>query len=313
MRSSKDRFSVVPGDRTDAERRGGRIGAVLGAMAAALASAALFYWVGSGEDRSITSGPSANAPPPLIAYAPAKPDAGQVVRAFEQLQEIYADQGAPGVVAFARSCAGSLRGDPGMLDFCVAFDIYGSALDSEDPQARDWQAQAGARDLALARSVLPPDQDPAARLGQIRALARQASLEAPAPAAPPVQPATRPQAPPASPSAPPAKAVGPPTHVASRAQAHRQDTLAACRRRATAGQRTVCASPALREADRRLRLTYRRAVDAGVNSRRLAHEQARFRAAVNAAAPDRAAVAKLYHRRTRALEAEIRRAHASAG
>jgi uncharacterized protein YecT (DUF1311 family) len=239
-----------------------------------------------------------------------KPDAGQVVRAYEQLQEIYADQGATGVVAFARSCGNSLRSDPGMLDFCVAFDIYGSALDSEDPQTRDWQAQAAARDLALVRSVLPPDQDPAARLAQIRALARQASLEAPTQAAPPVQPETRPQAPPAVSKSPPAKAARPPAKVASRAQARRQDTVAECRRRATAAQRTVCASPALREADRRLRLTYRRAVAAGVNPRRLAREQARFRTAVNSAAPNRAAVAKLYHRRTLTLEAQIRRARA---
>ena len=61
-----------------------------------------------------------------------------------------------------------------------------------------------------------------------------------------------------------------------------------------------------------MRLAYRRALAAGASPRRLAREQARFHAAVNAAAPDRPAIARLYHRRTRALEKLARPRRASA-
>lgn len=297
-------------DRPPARPRGRRLGVAAGAAAAALVSAGLVYWISTGEDHSLSDAEPAKTATAQPAYAPARADAGQVARAYEQLQEIYADQGTTGVMGFARSCADSLRADPGVLDFCLAFDIYAASLEGEDPQARAWQAQAGARDLALARSVLPPGQDAAARLAQVRELARQTSLEAPpAPeaAAPgqPVQPAA--PAPPATgtpaTAAPTAAAAAKPVHAGQRA----------CRQRATAAQRTVCASPALREADRRLRLAYRRALAAGVDPRRLAHDQARFRAAVNAAAPNRAAVARLYHHRTRALELQVRKARAFAG
>jgi hypothetical protein len=76
----------------------------------------------------------------------------------------------------------------------------------------------------------------------------------------------------------------------------------ACRHRSTAGERTVCASPALREADAQLQAAYRQALAAGVSPRQLARDQARFRRAVNAAAPDRVALERLYYQRTRALE-----------
>jgi hypothetical protein len=56
-----------------------------------------------------------------------------------------------------------------------------------------------------------------------------------------------------------------------------------------------------------MRVVYRRALATGADPRKLARDQARWRAAVNAAAPSRAAVARLYHRRTRALQAQVRR------
>jgi hypothetical protein len=262
-----------------------------------LVSIGLAYWIGTGEDRTPSVGGSAGPPPAVHAgYAPPRPNADQVVRAYDQLQEIYADQGVRGVVDFDRACANSLRTDPGALDFCLAFDIYATSLQAEEESAQAWLAGADARDLDLARSALPPGVDAAGRLAQVRALARQASLAAPAPPLVSAQTETRAQ----PTEAPPAAQV--------RAKPKKHAASSACRLRATAAQRLVCANPALREADRRLRLTYRRAVDAGVDTSQLAHDQARFRKSVNAAGADRTTLARLYHRRTHTLELQIRRA-----
>lgn len=284
---------------SQAPRTRSRLGVILGASAAAVVSAGLVYWIGSQGDPTLSGAPPA---PVRRAYAPAKPDAGQVVRAYEQLQEIYADQGPSGVASFARSCADSLTSDPGALDFCVAFDIYAASVTGDDELARTWRADAEVRDLALARAVLPPAQDAAARLAQIRALARQASLQDPdlaAAAAPGSQGKPEPAK---SPSTRSTSSARPASVKTTSTRTSRRVAVDACRSRATAAQRTVCASPALRQADQRLRIAYRRALAAGANPQRLARDQTNFRAAVNAAAPDRVAVERLYYRRTRALE-----------
>jgi len=293
-----------------------RVGAFIGASLAAIVSAGLVYWLGTGRDMTL----STPAPPPMVkAYAPAKPDAGQVVRAYEQVQQVYADQGRSGVAKFARSCAAKVSSDPASLDFCVAFDIYAASLIGDGEQARAWRADANVRDMSLARAALPPAQDPAERLGWIRELARQTSLKAPEPVTRLAQTAPR-SAPQAKPAPHRSAAVSakttrkkpaavktassrtgsakPGSTKVSRAQAE----LNACRRRALAAPRTVCASPALRQADQRLQLAYRKALTAGVDPQRLAREQANFREEVTTAAPDRVAVEKLYYKRTRAVE-----------
>lgn len=301
MRSRQPPTTRDQDQPSQAPRTRSRLGVILGASAAAVVSAGLVYWIGSQGDPALSGAPPA---PVRRAYAPAKPDAGQVVRAYEQLQEIYADQGPSGVASFARSCADSLTSDPGALDFCVAFDIYAASVTGDDELARTWRADAEVRDLALARAALPPAQDPAARLTQIRALARQTSLQDPDLAAAPAQnPGSQGKPPPAkSPSARSTSSARPASVKTTSTRTARQATIEACRRRATAGQRTVCASPALRQADQRLRIAYRRALAAGANPQKLARDQTSFRAAVNAAAPDRVAVERLYYKRTRALE-----------
>src|SRR5689334_21789056 len=120
MRTPQDAPEVIDHGTTSRPREGGRrLGVALGAGAAALISAGLVYWIGASEDRSLSTLQSKGPPPPQAerAFAPAEPDPEQDVRAYEQLQEIYADQGATGVIDFARSCANSLRTDPGVLDF----------------------------------------------------------------------------------------------------------------------------------------------------------------------------------------------------
>jgi hypothetical protein len=262
---------------------------VLGALAAAVASGALIFWISQGQDRTF-SAPGAGSTPAAsqlagpAGFAPVRADAGQVVRAYEQLQETYADQGARGVMSFGRACADQLKTDPGVLDFCLAFDIYAAALAEDDAEARAWQAEAGARDLALARQTLPPGVDPGQRLAKVRELARQASLEAPE-----------------------TKVAAPAPAPAQRAvTARRAHAAAPCQAVASAARSTVCASPALREADRRMRLAYRHAVAAGADPRKLAREQTRWRSSLGAA-PSRPALARLYHRRTRQQQLLARR------
>jgi len=300
MRSRQPPRLRDQGHPSQAPRSRSRLGVVLAASAAAAVSAGLVYWIGSQGDPTLSGAPPA---PARRAYAPDKPDAGQVMRAYEQLQEVYADQGASGVASFARSCADSLTFNPGALDFCVAFDIYAASVTGDDEPSRTWRADAEVRDLALARAALPPAQDPAARLTEIRALARQASLQDPDLAAPAQKPGSQAKPAPArSPSTRSTSSARPASVKTTSTRTAPQATVDACRSRATAAQRTVCASPALRQADQRLRIAYRRALAAGVNPQRLARDQTSFRAAVNAAAPDRVAVERLYYRRTRALE-----------
>jgi hypothetical protein len=299
MRTPRDSTGAFGRRAAPDPGRGRRVGVAAAVTLAALVSAGLVYWIGAGQDRGPPSAAETGGPssPTHAAFAPPRPDAGQVARAYEQLQEIYADQGGQAVMDFGRACAGSLRGDPGMLDFCLAFDTYAASLESEDEAVRAWQAQSGARDLALAQSALPPGADAAGRLAQVSALARQADIDGVAPERQ------------RSPAAP---AVGGQAHAAGApaagrtAKAEMRKTAQACRLRATAAQRMICASPALEGADSRLRMTYRRALAAGVSPSRLAQDQALFRSAVNAAGADETAVARLYHRRTRALEEQIR-------
>jgi len=310
---------------------GRKIGVALGATAAALASAGLVFWVGAGPDRAVSGrDTTTSAPEAPVAFAARRPNADQVIRAFEQLQDTYAEQGLNGVMRFARSCADELKNDPSMLDFCIAFDIYASALQDDEPATRAWQAEAGARDLALARNALAPDQDAAARLAAIGELARLASVEAPGLSAPtqaqasaPAPALTRTRAKPASPHHRPQAHVATKVHAKSKAHiqaktratdeasnrvagAHVERRASApartCGHNATPLQRLLCESPALRDSDQRMQRAYRRALSAGVERRGLARDQARWRESVNAAAPDWLDVAQLYHRRTEALE-----------
>jgi hypothetical protein len=304
-------------------------GVVLGLGIAVLVLAGAAYWL-TAEDRPLLS---ALRPPPrppsAHAYAPARPDAGQVARAYGQLKEIYAERGADGVANFARTCAESLKSDPRVLDFCVAFDIFAVSLAGGDADAGAWGAGADARDLALARAALPPAEDPAARVAEIRELALRASLQdlplgapappqpvsaaQPAPLPPPAPAAARPQSvraktPPRSStkfaSAKSAKAKSAATGSASaRMASAKSPAEATCLRQAAAARHTVCASAILREADRRLREAYSDALEAGVDPRRLSRDQVLFSGAANAAAPDRDAVETLYNQRTQELEA----------
>jgi hypothetical protein len=303
------------------------VGGFVGAAVAAAVSLGLVYWIAAGQDLSLqTASPPdqslQTARPPPVAAPRARPeaDAGQVVRAYETLQQTYAEQGLSGVIAASRTCASGLKTDPAGLDFCLAFDGYAAALQPGDAAQRTWRAEANARQAAMARDALPAGADVDGHLEQVRVLARQAivanSLAEPTPATPPPviqSPVVRRAAVVKS------KPTGAATKVAAvkrvaktkvtavkkKAAVHARSTP--CRLRSTPAQRMVCASPALARADAHMRSAYRRAATAGVSPSLLARDQARFRTALNAA-PDRAAAARLYKRRTQALQQQARRA-----
>jgi len=294
------------------ESAGGRLeirpGTVLGAMAAALASAGLVYWISAAGDSTLGGARALRDEPATApAHAPVHADAGEVIRAYEKLQQIYADAGAVEVARSARSCAQALSIHPQSLDFCVAFNLLAADI---APGAAPADAD---QQLALVRAALPPGVDAAGRLAQLRALTRQASLQIPAGPTAPSQLAR----------GGPAKPDGAQERVAAKTAPHSvkaasartastkaavTKAAAACRRRAPAAPRTVCGSASLRTADARLRATYQRAAAAGVSPSRLGREQRWFRRAVQDAAPDRAAVARLYAKRTRQLQSQAKRA-----
>ena len=277
-------------------RGAGRWGAVLGAAGAALASAALVYWIGGSEDRGLTPATVTPPSPEPRAYAPARPDAGQVLRAYDQLQESYADEGLAGVQAFSAACGREVARDPATLDFCLAFDHFAAALDGASVDA--------ARDLALARSALAPGADAPGRLAAVQALARRTSLASASSEETPAPAAARPKRP-RAPTNVRKAAAAQSAKAAQRARLAR--VAAACRKRGPPARQVVCASPRLRQADLRMRGAYQLALAAGADPHRLARDQARWRARVNAASKDRAALARLYQRRTTTLQAQARR------
>lgn len=259
----------APARSFEAGRGTSRLGTALAATAAALASAALAYWIGAAKDPTIGA-PSLNADVPVSKrYAPVRADAAEIIRAHDQLKQVYADGGPASVARFGQACSNRLAARPQDLDFCVAFNAFSARLDA--------QAHVGAPDdLALVRAALPPGQDVESRLAQIRLLAREVSLKDPA------GPARESRTASAAAKAP-AKATPSPTGS-----------------KATAGAGTK------RNADVRLRDAYQRAAAAGVNPSTLGREQRQFRRAVQNAEPDRAAVARLYERRIRTLEVQAR-------
>ena len=279
--------SPAPARSREAGRGNSRLSTILGATAAALASAGLAYWIGAAKDPTLGA-PSVTADVPASkAYASVKADATEIIRAHERLKDVYADGGPTSVARFGQACSGRLAARPQDLDFCIAFKAFSARLDAT-------KVVGGAPDdLALVRAALPPGQDAEGRLAQIRLLAREVSLkDRPVPAS---------ESTTATAAKTPAKVDPSRPKAAAAARAR-----AACRRGAPAAAPTVCGAPALRNADVKLRAAYRRAAAAGVNPSMLGREQRQFRRAVQNAAPDRAAVARLYARRIRALEAQAR-------
>jgi uncharacterized protein YecT (DUF1311 family) len=279
---------------------------VLGALLAAAASAGLAWWFGAPHESApapVIAPPSAASRP--IRTAAAQADEAQVRRAYDAFQNAYADNGAAGVAAARKSCAATLSGDPRILDYCLAFDMFAGAVLSDAPAAR-----LDAQRLAAARAALPAGADPARRIAEVGRLAKAVALGDTPATQPGVQTAAQPSASPRAPApakpvrlakAPALKASGlkarPNTHRAAPAR----PAIDPCLFEPTAADRLLCANPSLAEADRRMRRAYDEALGSVADRRQVEDDQARWRAQRDRAS-DPAQVQELYDARTRDLE-----------
>src|SRR5262249_23235808 len=136
---------------------------LVGALAAIAASAGLVWWMTPpGKVARPPTAPLAKVAPPSVTFpkAPGTPDRAQVPRAFDDVQDAYADGGAQGLAQADAYCAAALKTDGRVLDYCLAFDLYAAAV---APEIGRSEAVDSTR-LAQARAALPAGADPAARL-----------------------------------------------------------------------------------------------------------------------------------------------------
>ena len=160
------------------------LGMVLAGVIAVAASGGLAWWFASSGHSAGISIAQPQAPPPRaepaqpIRYAALDPDPNAVRRAWTDVQQTYADGGPEALVRASQACARGVPGDPQQLDYCLAYDIYASAVAPEGaPQGSpggqaDWFADSGDRGLALARTALPDSVDAHNRIAQVAALTR---------------------------------------------------------------------------------------------------------------------------------------------
>jgi len=165
-------------DRLEAGPRP-RLGVILAGLVAALASAAMAWWVVAPDGSrqiaavpSVATAPVKAAPPAApLRYAAADPDPNQVRRAWRDVRQTYGDGGPEALVRGSQACARGVPAEPQSLDYCLAYDIYASAVATDRGQA-DWFGDAAGRGLALARTALPEGLDAPNRIAQVAALTR---------------------------------------------------------------------------------------------------------------------------------------------
>jgi hypothetical protein len=271
---------------------------IAGAAAAGVVSLGLIWWLAVPHEPAPVQVAPIRAPAPAaIPKAPAAADPAQVGRAFEAVQDTFADSGPEGLARADADCAAALKADGRVLDYCLAFDLFAAAVAPQVARAEPQTAW-----LAAAREALPAGVDPAARLAAVRSLMRQASLgEEPR--------AERPAPRPVKASAPQRPAASAPERQARRRAAARvlhaaftrKPPADACAGRPTVADRLLCGDAKVWAADGRMRRAYEAALAAGVDPLKVDAAQARFHEARDSA-KDAAAVEALYDQRTRELE-----------
>lgn len=286
---------------------------ILGAVIAVAASAGFGWWLSApGESRFENPAVLQVQPEPqAVRLAGATADEEQVRRAYEEFSLVYANSGPEGLARFSESCQQSMAGDPRILDFCLAFDMFADAVRAA-PDA-DVPGKAQARRVALVQTALPAQADPDRRIEEVQRLMRVVSGvgEAPPAFASPVQKAV--QAAPAEPGdlRPVSIPSRPrPARVATAAPTRRRPAAAPvdrCRFEPTPADRILCAAPALRRQDEQMRTAYEKALAAGANPLEIDRGQAEWRAARNDA-ENPAQLAAFYARRIRELDAAARAA-----
>jgi hypothetical protein len=175
---SGDAFAPIP--ENPASRPARRALPILGVACALAVSAGLVWWF---------TGPESDAPSPAVVLRPhdaatpraaARADPAQVQQAFEAVQDAYAEGGADGLARADADCAAALKADARVLDYCLAFNLFATAVAPQIAPADPAEAR-----LAAARAALPPGSDPAARIAAVQGLMRMASLgQTPSPSPP---------------------------------------------------------------------------------------------------------------------------------
>jgi hypothetical protein len=273
---------------------------ILGAVAALALSGGLAWWLASPERPAFRNSPVVqvqprSAAPVRVAALSADPE--QVRRAYADFTTVYSTSGAGGVARFSESCADSLKADPRILDFCLAFDLFADSV--AEPAGQDASSR-----IALVQAALPSGAQPDARIAEVRRLMRQVTgvPESP-PAAPKLQQAIAP--PPARPPRANLQKASAPVPLRTPASPIRTARADPCRGKPTA-DRLVCAYPALAAQHRRMRAAYDHALAAGADPLAIDRAQAEWREA-RAATGDRARLYALYERRIRELTAAARK------
>lgn len=266
---------------------------IAGVAAVALAAAGLGWWFSTPNQTFFDNPEVRSAPAQAVRVATPVADPEQVRRAYEEFGLVYANSGADGLARFAESCAQSLEADGRILDFCLAFDMFASAVTEGGEPA----GEAQARRVALVQTALP-GADPDARIAEVQRLTRQASglqVAATTPETAPAEASTSVAAPPAAEARPIrlAKAQATPPRKARAAGG-------ACASRSTPADRLLCANPTLKVQERRMKEAYERALAAGADPLAIDRGQAEWRAVLSGA-DTRAELADLYARRTREL------------
>lgn len=282
---------------------------IVGLVAATAVAGGVGWWLSSPGQTYFDNPTLQTAPAAMPRAATPTADAEQVRRAYNDFGQVYAESGAGGLSRFAESCEASLRSDPRILDFCLAFGLFADTV--RDPVAEP-AGDAEARRAALVQTALP-GADPEVRIAEVRRLMRDAAgftaAEAQVEAAPPApEGATaRPVAVAAAPAVltpprPPATAASPPARLAKAAPPRKAAAASPCGLRPTPAERLMCANPTLRIQERRMKEAYDRALKAGADPLVVDRAQAEWRDLRNAA-DSRGQLADLYARRTRELNA----------
>jgi uncharacterized protein YecT (DUF1311 family) len=284
---------------------GSRRGAIVGAVLAAAASAGLAWYL---------TGPEPTAPPPpkpevaqvapKLQLASLNADPAQVERAYEQVQNVYAEQGVAGLARFSEGCGEALAKDPRVLDFCLAFDLFAQAVAPPSGDQAAWFAAGETRRLRLTQAALPAGADPQARIDAVEQLMRRASGTEAARPEPQPTPLPRPTLQRAAAPSPAAKAAARQTlraAIVRRAAARPAIRRDRCRFESTPADRLLCANPDLKAADQRMRQAYVTALAAGADPEVLDRDQADWRRA-RTAAQGRDRLAEIYAQRIEDLE-----------
>lgn len=261
---------------------------ILTTLAAALIIGVAAWWL-STPGRTYFDNPALRAAPAQpVRVASGAADAEQVRRAYEEFGLVYANSGPDGLARFSESCAESLRSDPRILDFCLAFDLFTAAV-AEEPAPTD---AADARHVALVRAAAP-GVDPTRRIAEVRRLMRAATG---------LQTASAGSENAASQAELRAavQADARPVRLAKAEPPRKARAADACRGAPTPADRLICATPTLKVQERRMKAAYERALAAGADPLSIDRGQAEWRAERDGV-EDRATLAELYARRTREL------------